>query len=266
MEYNVRGFWLGLAAFVVAITSGGRASAETIELTSVGSSGTINGALFQQTSPQPTGTGVIDSFVRIQNKGVEQGYNTSARPVQFDEKTDPNYTRALLLSEVPVVNINGTNYRQFLLDINEVNNDPGRYLSLDGLQLFQANTGNLDSYPNLGTKIYDLDAGGDHSVLLDYTLNSGSGSGDMFLYVPDSLFDPSLSNVYLWSQFGLNPNATTDAGFEEWAVLEGASTPPVNEVPAPATLVFAAVGCGLGLLGRAVRKFRGKSASATCQA
>src|SRR5437899_1740853 len=119
MGNNIRRLQVGLAAFVVAIISGGRASAETIDLTSVGSSGTINGGLFQQTSTQPTGTGVIDSFVRIQNNGTEQGYNTSARPVQFDEKTDPNYTRPLLLSSVPVVNINGVNYRQFLLDINQ---------------------------------------------------------------------------------------------------------------------------------------------------
>jgi len=265
VENNHRGFWLGLAAFAVAILSGGRVSAETIELTSVGSSGTINGALFQQASPQPTGTGVIDSFVRIQNRGVEQGYNTSARPVQFDEKTDPNFTRPLLLSSVPVVNINGTNYRQFLLDINEKKTDPGKFLSLDQLQIFQANRGDLNNFPNLGTKIYDLDAGGDHSILLDYSLNHGSGSGDMFAYIPDSLFDPSLSNVYLFSQFGSDPNARADAGFEEWAVLEGGGgTPPVNEVPAPATLVFAAVGCGLGLLGRAVRGSRNKPA--TCQA
>jgi len=266
MRINLGRFGTGLAALAVAAIWGGRVSAETIELTSVGSSGTINGALFQQASPQPTGTGVIDSFVRIQNKGIEQGYNTSARPVQFDEKTDPNFTRPLLLSDVPVVNINGTNYRQFLLDVNETKNDTGRFLSLDQLQIFQANTGNLNNYPNLGNKIYDLDAGGDHSILLDYSLNSGSGSGDMFAYIPDSLFDPNFSNVYLYSQFGSNPNARADAGFEEWATLQGESTPPVNEVPAPATLVFAAVGCGLGLIGRAVRKLAGKRTEATAQA
>src|SRR4051812_46403206 len=52
MENSFRGFGASLAAFAVAILSGGRVSAETIELTSVGSSGTINGALFQQASPQ----------------------------------------------------------------------------------------------------------------------------------------------------------------------------------------------------------------------
>src|SRR5262245_41089797 len=78
-------------------------SVVTMDLTARGSQVTVNGAIFKQADPQPTGTGVIRSFVRIQAQGsnqtVEQGYNTDYRPVQFDEKANPNFDRSIRLSE-----------------------------------------------------------------------------------------------------------------------------------------------------------------------
>jgi len=256
MRRTIGKAWVGLAAIFATLALSGQASAQTLDLTSVGASGTINGALFQQAAPQPTGTGFIDSFLRLQNKGMEQGYNTDARPVQFDEKKDATFTHSLLLSDVPIVNINGTNYRQFLLDTNEENSAKGRYLSLDGLQIFQSPVGNLNNFPNLGDKIYDL---GNNSVLLDDNLNHGSGSGDMFLNIPDSFFTSSNPYVTLYSHFG-DADGTSDGGFEEGAVLKGSSTPPVNPVPAPATLVFAGLASALGLVGYARRRGKEKPA------
>ena len=75
--------------------------------------------------------------------------------------------------------------------------------------------------------MFDLDAGGDVSVKLDARLNSGSGSGDMVLLVPDSAFagaDPN-SFVYLYSKIGGQAGATANGGFEEWAVR---AAPPVS--------------------------------------
>src|SRR5579859_2238097 len=45
-----------------------------------GGQGTVNGAIFRTTNFQPSGTGVIDPFVRLQSQGnnkYEAGYNTS---------------------------------------------------------------------------------------------------------------------------------------------------------------------------------------------
>jgi hypothetical protein len=245
MRQFSRGVGIGLLALFAAITLAEPAAADTIDLTTAGATGTDGVAIFQQVGFQPSGTGFIDSFVRLRtNSGIEQGYNTGARPVQFDANSSPSFTRNLLLSEVPVVNLNGVNYRQFLLDINQTSANP--LLSLDKLQIFQSNTADLNNYPNLGTKVYDLDATKDNFIKLDYSLNSGSGSGDMFAYIPDSLFDPNQKFVYLYSLFGTEfPN---NDGFEEWSVLKG-QTPPVNEIPAPATLVFGALSCGAGLVG-----------------
>src|SRR5262245_13474307 len=75
----------------------------TLDLTTRGSRGEIGDALFRQTDAQPTGTGFIRSFVRLQagaKASVEQGYNTDARPLQFDENKSPQFTRALSLTNV----------------------------------------------------------------------------------------------------------------------------------------------------------------------
>src|SRR5690349_17001898 len=96
--------------------------ATTVDLTTAGSLGSANNALFSTTDVQPTGTGVMDPFLRIQAHGnatVQEGYNTSLRPVELDQKTDPNFTRPLPLNTLLPVTINGTDYYQFLLDVNE---------------------------------------------------------------------------------------------------------------------------------------------------
>src|SRR4051812_34276852 len=91
----------------------GAAMGNTIVDLTTTTSGTINGALFQRASLQTSGTGAIESFLRLQASGTEQGYNTSGRPVAFDELTDPNFTRNLTLGQVPTLNVGGTNYYEF---------------------------------------------------------------------------------------------------------------------------------------------------------
>jgi len=229
----------------------------TLDLSTQGAIGSINGAIFMQYSPQPTGTGVINSFVRLQTSNgkaaVEQGYNTDHRPVQFDENTSPQFTRSLHLSEVPSVDIGGTTYREFLLDINQKASQP--YLSLDALQLFSGSAPDLTGYdPTTGTLAgltagFDLNAGGQSWIKLDSRLSHGSGSGDMLAYIPDSTFARTASNpdpyVYLYSKFGVN--FAGNGGFEEWAAgksllttANGAisGTVYLNGAPAPDVTVF----------------------------
>ena len=198
-------------------------TATVLDLTTRGSSGAIEGAMFLQADPQPTGSGRIQSFLRIQGAAahevVQQGYNTDARPLQYDENKSPTFTRSLLLTSVPRVNIGGTMFREFLLDINQKSSQP--LLSLDELRIYLGASGNLTGYSAAAKQlaglsaIYDLDASGDNEVLLDYRLNSGSGSGDMFVYVPDALFTGG-NYVYFYSKFGLE--YASNAGFQEWSV------------------------------------------------
>jgi len=202
-----------------SITGGGTAT----DLTTGGTE-TINGAILTTTDSQSTGTGVIQSFVRLtSNDDCIQGYNTDARPLEFDENSSPQFTRDLSLSAVPIVTIDGVEYREFLLDINQTNADS--LLSLNEVEIYLHSTAGITDYPFTGeaTKIWELDGDGNVIVELDYALNSGSGSGDLFLYVPNSLFVGG-TFVTLFSQFG-DGNDNND-GFEEWAVR---TSTPVTE-------------------------------------
>jgi hypothetical protein len=233
-------------------------------------------AIFQQVNPQPTGTGYIDSFLRIQHSATEEGYNTDARPFQagMDMKDPINYTHAITLAEVPIVNISGIDYRQFYLDINENNSANGHLLSLDKLQIFLGANGGFNSYQTGGANgngklngvapIYDMDTGlsstfNDNWIKLDYTTNNGgSGIGDMVAYIPNAAFGGAAggTNVYLYSQFGATmagpTNLTSDAGFEEWWVKSPIQTQFTQSVPEPATLLLLA--SGLLIAGRGLKR------------
>ena len=75
-----------LIVAIIICTTVGRAT--VVDLTGSNDSGTINGAQFVFTTPQPTGTGVIQPFLRLENSPVEQGYNTSGG-TPFDDKAGP---------------------------------------------------------------------------------------------------------------------------------------------------------------------------------
>ena len=234
-----------------------------IDLTSGGEGGS-NGALYVWTDYSATGSGVINAFLRVQNGGTEQGYNHSlGHNVPWDTKPGI-HTHDIQMDDLVVKNITGVDYYEFLLDINESNGHDNELLSLDNIQIYTRN-GAIDSadesFDHLGDLRYNNDTGanGDTSVLLNYDLNPGSGSGDMFFYVPVSLFAGSLPDdyVYFYSLFGgMNPS---DAGFEEWAMLQadvigggggegggeggGGNPPPV--VPEPGTMLL--MGTGLAI-------------------
>jgi len=194
-----------------------------LDLTTPDKSGFINGAFFTNSSTS-SGTGLIDSFVRLQASPVEQGYNSSFRPVQFDETNSFNHD--LQLAEIPVTVLGGVPYREFLLDINQ---SGGGLLSLDKIEVYLSAAGDITAYPfgPLATKVYDLDAGGDNWLRLNAGLSSGSGTSDVLVYLPNSLFDPDIwpPETYLtfYSRFG--DNIASNDGFEEWAVSTyGATT------------------------------------------
>jgi PEP-CTERM motif-containing protein len=227
-----------IAALICTTALGGAIPASALDLVTAGSSGFVNGAFFQQVPDQSTGTGVIDPFLRIQANGTEQGFNTSVNGV-LDNK-DGIWTHPLLVSDVPIVNLGGTNYFQVLLDINQTSANP--LLSLDQLKVYRQATGDIGSIAGLTNQIYSLDGAGDTFIRLNYNLNPGSGAGDMFAYIPVA---GAGDYFYLYSQFG-SVNATND-GFEEWATV-GVAAP----VPEPET--YALMMAGLGIMGFVARR------------
>jgi len=233
--YKICGsFLLGI---VVALAGAALpAGATEYDLTTAGSTATDSGVIFTQINPQSTGTGLIDSFAQIGQPGgsltFTQGYNTTVNNVLNNGASD-NFNHALLLSSVPTVTIGSTTYREFVLDINETGSNP--LLSVSDIQVFLTNTGNqsvqtFDSKNQLNLAdsklIYRLDGNGtpgqDDSIKMNYSLNSGSGSGDMIMLVPNSLFTGGYTQVVLFSSFG--KPISQDDGFEEWFVCRNKST------------------------------------------
>ena len=233
-----------IASLVLVLAAwGSDASADVCNLTTQGSTCSnvsYGGAVF--TNAYETGTYYIDAFLQIKNSGVEQGYNTSGDSNTSTGKKDYQFNQAgttqnLQLSEVPIVTIGGTEYREFLLRIDEPGSDP--MLSLDQLQIFLSPTGSLTDY-NTTTRtlsglsaIYDLDSGGDNWIKLNYSL---SPYGIAVAYIPNSLFTQASGTqyVYLYSQFG--SNMVSGAGMEEWWVRTDSSGRAVMIVPEPASL------------------------------
>lgn len=275
-------FSTGLLA---AAISGAAHAATTQSIDLVCASGcsgtsTNTGTIYSQTIERPTGTGVFDPFLRIQDAPTEQGYNAdykNAPEAPFDEKVG-TWTHSLQFGDLSLVDIGGTKYYEFLLDLDEPNSTGKWGISLENVQLFNSGSSKLAApfstdLSTLGTKLYDMDSGShDVTVFLDGSLTSGNGQMDMSMFIPESYLSSADGSDYLtfYSKFGhvyidpceglhgtaanackeQNPTPDsweTDGSFEEWAVR---STP--SEVPVPGTLGL--LGMGVAALGMIRRK------------
>lgn len=227
-----------------------------VDLTSLGSSGSINGAIFEQFDATKQGVGNMEPFVRIQVAGqpiIEEGYNTNYSDAKLLDNLDfgdSQWNHDISVGEIPLVIKDSTAYREFALNINESNNDPAKFLSLDKLKIYLMADPALSGYPptDFGTPIYDL--GADNWVALNYGLNGGQGNGDALVYIPNDLFTGPNQYVYVYSMFGAstdtsilsNPSGDWGAcdGHEDWGVRTG-----VTVIPAPGAVLLGSIGIGI---------------------
>src|SRR5437762_13151844 len=234
-----------LAIAAGLVLCGATARATVVDLTTgPDASGQIGDALFFATQHQPAGTGYIDPFLRIQEKGFEQGYNTDGG-FPFDDKHPHNYQHSLLISDLIPVFLNGQPYLQFMLDSNQSGNSfSDHVLDMTKLQLFTTNDPNqtTESFNAQGilqlngTLIYNMGSG--NSVL---TTATGSGKADMFMYIPANLVQTGEKYFVLYSAFGNDIPA--DGGFEEWVFIPGTAPIPEAGTFFPIVGLLAAVLC-----------------------
>jgi len=218
-------------------------------------------ALYRTIDTLPAGTGVFDPFLTYQHKGVEEGYNSSqggSGQGFLDTKRVDKWNHDLHVGELLVVpGPDGKgSYYAFELDANETGTgNINRLLSIDDIRIYTSPTdtaggpggvGNNASRLNeLGTLQYAQNATlgvTANWVLIDSSRSeggstSGSGSSDMILYVPTSLFDDAGKTdfVYFYTINGIHdpsndgPSSSVAGAqsnaFEEWRALNAPLVP-----------------------------------------
>jgi hypothetical protein len=190
----------------------------TVDLTKLGATGSINGVIFQQynaKAPANAANGNVQSFLRLDDGGSERGYNTDARPLQFDESRNAKVTHSIKVSDLPLVTIGGVQYRELVLDVNEPTGRNSK-ISLDELQFFVSNDPKLHNY-NAGKDtlggvkaVWDM---GNRWVSMDAALNNRVGTGDILVDIPASLLTGG-TYFALYSKFGTHQKA--DGAYEQW--------------------------------------------------
>jgi hypothetical protein len=223
-----------------------------VDISTLNDTDVVNGAIITNTTLAiSTGTGVFDPFLAIQASPSEEGFNTdSGLPL---DDTHDSFTHSILLSTIPTVTVNGVEYLEFRVDLNESNSDPDDLIMLQQLRIFQEATGtqveadwNGTDFGN-GDPVYTLgvDQNGDpNQVLLSAEWDSGSGKGDYVFLIPKSKFDFQSPDQYVvvYMQMGSDsrqdPEAS-DSGFDEFGVLVAPEAPPAIDIvkTGPATIV-----------------------------
>ncbi|MCW1427789.1 DUF11 domain-containing protein [Novosphingobium sp. JCM 18896] len=187
-----------------------------------------NGAYFDLTTVN-SGTGNYDTFLRVQAKGSEEGFNTDENGNVLDNKAA--FTDSLKFSSLQKVNIDGTFYYQIRLDLNDGDDkkDGGNpSITLESLKLyFSDEPATSDLYDqNLPgfTQIFSMA----NPLLL--TADNGSGHDDGGFFIPASLFGGVGADDYitLYAKF-----TNSDGGFEEFRALTQPDAPdpdPGNDI------------------------------------
>lgn len=197
--------------------------------------GFINGALFRDPSVDGSaGSGTFRDLYRIsppsgQGNVMEEGYN---RPGVLHTSVPNGFDPYLRMADL-IQDASQTSYI-FVVDLNESNNATDRYLSVDDLKIWVGGTTDPAVLPNslsatmaaLGIPAFDMNLSGQQNLaLLDATLSSGSGGGDLFVFVPKAFFpqnaDPN-AFIYIYTKMG---SYTGAPGFGAGATQEQISIP-----------------------------------------
>ncbi|RWL95844.1 MAG: hypothetical protein EOR68_19645 [Mesorhizobium sp.] len=164
-----------------------------------------------------SGTGNYDSFLRLQATGIEEGFNTDQNGNVLDDKS--SFTHSLQYGDIQSINIGGTDYIEFRLDLNESNNATNGEITLTDLRVYISGADATLADYTAGfagfTSIFGLD-NSKPQLLID--ANHGSGTDDYRILIPVSLFQAAGatadSYVTLYSSF-----SGSNGGFEEWRTI-----------------------------------------------
>jgi hypothetical protein len=176
--------------------------------------------IWNQAGNFKVGTGVLNPFLSVQNTPSEQGFNTDGAFTL--DQTRSNFTNALPLNHVPVINLKGGGgaYREFIFDANEANSVPDAQFSIDRFNLWLCNDPNAATFTTRAdfeggdggkcAKVYDLNA----KTLLATDANSlGSGGDfDYQILIPDAAFVTAAAAVAAGADCAYNGGDSPSCG------------------------------------------------------
>lgn len=190
---------------------------------------------------QNTGAGVgnFNAFLLLdesgQGDGVESGFNTSNNALRTPD-TKPQSTD-ILASLVPIVMINGSQYYQIALDVNETGSENPPLITLQSLGF------RVGALQTTTTFVPEVTLNGPLSVG-----GVGSGESDLLIYVPLAPLGAPGAGQY----FYLNATISdVSSGYEGFGTADP-FTPPGQNVPDAAS-TMALVSMGLAAVGVARR-------------
>lgn len=214
--------------------------------------GYLNNGLFRRpldADESNSGSGIFRDLYKVDNNGgPEAGYN---RPGVMDAEVPNGFQPGNMITIGDLVeDSTGTAY-VFVMDVNETGNATGRFMSLDDVRIYVGGVTDppvlpqslSEMFASFGAPVWEMNpAGQSNHVLMDYSLYSGSGTLDTFLFVPKGYFDGLAADqqVYLYTQFGAYtgaPGFGPEAGPEQVSIpgkaVSGTVDPLVSIVPEP---------------------------------
>jgi hypothetical protein len=250
-------FRIGISALLVLLVTA-PPSARAVDLTTLGASATVQSVLFTEGNAFPSASDVHQPFLRVQATGTEQGFNTDFRPLEPDAIGTPTVTHSIRLRSLARRFLTASNhadyYLEFWIDANESTLSGENYLSIDQLRLYTATTpsiGTSSQLPLSATLRYDMDLPTDQQILLDSTLEPGSGVPTVTIDIPTSYFAdvPDSEFVYVFVRAGGaglvgGRQYGSSGGFEELSALvpsSPAAVPVTEAAPAPSIRVVGGV-------------------------
>ena len=143
------------AGAVAPTNEPGTTAATDYDLTNGGSYTIINGVVFTDAANTGSGTGNYNTFLALQDNNdagsSEAGFNTDDTPPidSSNVEIDQSKTHTVLLSSLVVTTIDGVDYYEFRVDLNENNSDPNAQISLDTFQIYSSSLKTIESHSKL---------------------------------------------------------------------------------------------------------------------